>query len=114
MKSPKEELYENLISFPVDFLLFKSKLSRLYPKSYLQKNRERCKKIQRCSESEEERASLLGEEGNKNYDIGKEAADAQMSTYHHQENAGMPTAHYLQVFLPNHDLVINLTNLKLQ
>lgn len=59
----------------------------------------------RCSESEEERQVFWEKKENKNYDIGKEAADAQMSTYHHQENAGMPTAHYLQVFLPNHDLL---------
>ena len=59
----------------------------------------------RCSESEEERQVFWEKKENKNYDIGKEAGDAQMSTYHHQKNVGIPTAQYLQVFLPNHDLL---------
>ena len=59
----------------------------------------------RCSESEEEKQVFWEKKENKNYDIGKEAADAQMSTYHHQKNVGIPTAQYLQVFLPNHDLL---------
>ena len=40
----------------------------------------------RCSESEEERQVFWEKKENKNYDIGKEAADAQIFTYHYQGN----------------------------
>ena len=39
-----------------------------------------------CSESEEERQVFWEKKENKNYDIGKEAADAQIFTYHYQGN----------------------------